>query len=150
MFRNTGLSSPQYPYWYSIEIRYSLEERGGGGKKSDARCKKQKKKNIKPRCPRKKKNRSRPKSRVKDQNTGGVGAIIVNKTVSLEIGDRIGEGFSNLEKKGRQGAKVDRLSGRQRLWSKTRRRNAGYITCRHVSWFIGGGMCWQRNSVWCS
>lgn len=109
-----------------------------------------KKKKYKTSVPAQKKNRSRPKSRVKDQNTGEVGAIIVNKAVSLEIGDRIGEGFSNLEKKGRQGAKVDRLSGRQRLWSKTRRRNAGYITCRHVSWFIGGGMCWQRNSVWCS
>lgn len=137
MFRNTGLSSPQYPYWYSIEIRYSLEERGGGGKKSDARCKKQKKK-YKTSVPAQKKNRSRPKSRVKDQNTGEVGAIIVNKAVSLEIGDRIGEGFSNLEKKGRQGAKVDRLSGRQRLWSKTRRRNAGYITCRFLGLLAAG------------
>lgn len=66
MFRNTGLSNPQYPYWYSIEIRYGWE-----GKKSDARCKKQKKKKIHKTL--REKNKRRPKSRVKDENTAESG-----------------------------------------------------------------------------
>lgn len=82
----------------------------------------------------KKKNRSRPKSRVKDQNTGEVGAIIVNKAVSLEIGDRIGEGFSNLEKRDAKGRRsIDYRAVR----GSDRKRGGGTRGISLVATFLG-------------